>query len=43
LICALDEKYISDEELESWRKKYKELEKLHNGYISYLRKRKDER
>jgi len=40
LICALDEKYINDTQLNEFRKKYDQCLKLLNGYIFYLTKRK---
>ena len=39
LIDALDEKYITEEELNYFRNKINEVEKLLNGYISYLEKK----
>lgn len=39
LIDALDEKIISEEQLNNYRNKITEVEKLLNGYISYLEKR----
>jgi four helix bundle protein len=38
LIDALDEKYITDEQLNYFRNKITEVEKLLNGYIIYLEK-----
>ena len=40
LIEALDEAYISETQLIHFKKRGKEIEKLLNGYISYLRKLK---
>ena len=40
LADALDEGYISPEQLLDFRIKGKEIEKLLNGYITYLRKQK---
>ena len=40
LICALDEKYITDNQLEDFRKVYDQCLKLMNGYIFYLKKQK---
>lgn len=42
LIDALDEKYISEEQLKYYRNKISEVEKLLNGYISYLEKKTNE-
>ncbi|MBS3771918.1 MAG: four helix bundle protein [Bacteroidales bacterium] len=39
LICALDEKYINDTQLNDFRKAYDQCLKLLNGYILYLKKR----
>jgi len=39
LIDALDEKYITEEELNYFRNNINEVEKLLNGYISYLEKK----
>ncbi len=39
LIDALDEKIISEEQLNNYRNKITEVEKLLNGHISYLEKR----
>ena len=36
LIDALDEKYINEEQLNYFRNKITEVEKLLNGYINYL-------
>lgn len=38
LIDAFDEEYISEEKLNYFKQKGKEIEKLMNGYISYLRR-----
>ena len=43
LTDALDEGYITIEKLNEYKKKGKEIEKLLNGYISYLRKLKDKK
>lgn len=40
LICACDEKYITDEQLQEQRTHYHHVIKLLNGYISYLKDRK---
>jgi len=40
LICAFDEEYISEIELQKFRKLYDELLKILNGYIAYLGKQK---
>jgi four helix bundle protein len=40
LICALDEKYITDNQLEDFRNLYDQCLKLLNGYIFYLKKQK---
>ncbi|HEY6503267.1 MAG TPA: four helix bundle protein [Chitinophagaceae bacterium] len=42
LIDALDEKYINEEQLNYYRNKITEVEKLLNGYINYLEKRSKE-
>ena len=42
LICALDEKYISEEEFNDLKKQYELCLKLLNGYIAYLQKMKDD-
>src|SRR5687767_13762535 len=42
LIDALDEGYINDETLNYYRMKAKEIERLLNGYITYLRKQRIE-
>ena len=41
LIDALDANYISETILDEYRTKYKELERMLNGYITYLRTQKD--
>ncbi|HEY8690406.1 MAG TPA: four helix bundle protein [Chitinophagaceae bacterium] len=41
LIDALDSNYISDLVLEDYRLKFKELERMLDGYIIYLRNQKD--
>ena len=38
LIDAFDEKYISEDLLNSFRKKIDEVERILNGYITWLRK-----
>lgn len=42
LIDAFDENYITEEQLLTWKEKAKEIERVLNGYISFLRKRRDE-
>ncbi len=42
LIDAYDEEYITQEELTALKTKAKELERLINGYLIYLRKKRDE-
>jgi four helix bundle protein len=42
IIDAFDDKYISEEKLNYYRKKAKEIERLLNGYLSYLRKKRDD-
>ena len=42
LIDALDEDYITNEQLTDLKIKAKEIERLINGYLSYLRKKRDE-
>lgn len=42
LIDAFDEAYISQEQLTTLKIKAKELERLINGYLIYLRKKRDE-
>jgi len=41
LIDAFDEKYISEETLNNYKTKAKEIERLLNGYIIYLRGQRD--
>ncbi len=41
LIDAFDEEYISEETLNYYRTKAKEIERLLNGYITYLRGQRD--
>jgi four helix bundle protein len=41
LIDAFDEKYISEETLNYYKTKAKEIERLLNGYITYLRGQRD--
>ena len=41
LIDAFDEGYISDDRLNYFKAKGKDLERLLNGYINYLRKQRD--
>ena len=41
LIDAYDEKYISEETLNYYKTKAKEIERLLNGYITYLRGQRD--
>jgi four helix bundle protein len=41
LIDAFDERYITEEQLIGFRQKAKEIERLLNGYISYLRNKRD--
>ena len=41
LIDAFDEKYISEETLNYYESKAKEIERLLNGYITYLRGQRD--
>jgi four helix bundle protein len=43
LIDALDEAYINTEELNYYKQKGKEIEKLLNGYMNYLRKLRDKK
>src|SRR6056297_451045 len=40
LLCALDEKYITENQLNEFRNAHNQCLKLMNGYISYLNKRK---
>lgn len=42
LIDTCDEGYISSEELVTFKTKGKELERMLNGYLSFLRKKRDE-
>lgn len=42
LLDARDENYISEEQLTSYRQKLNEVEKLLNGYISYLEKKSNQ-
>jgi four helix bundle protein len=42
LIDAFDERYISEEQLNYFKIKGKEIEKMMNGYITYLRGKKQE-
>ncbi len=42
LIDALDEKYINEEQLNYFRNKINEVEKLLNGYINFLEKKSKE-
>jgi len=41
LIDAFDEKYITEERLNYFKEKGKEIERLLNGYINYLRNQRD--
>ena len=41
LIDAFDEKYIVEERLNYFKEKGKEIERLLNGYINYLRNQRD--
>jgi len=41
LIDAFDEKYLTEEKLNYYRIKGKEIERLLNGYINYLRTQRD--
>ena len=41
LIVAYDEKYISENDLNALRNDYKDCLRLLNGYISYLKKQKN--
>ncbi len=43
LIDAMDANYISEIILEDYRIKFKELERMLNGYIIYLRNKKDQK
>ena len=42
LIDALDENYINHEQLNYYRNKITDVEKLLNGYINYLEKKSEE-
>ncbi len=42
LIDAFDDGYITEDELNYYKKKAKEIERLLNGYLSYLRKKRDD-
>ena len=42
LICAYDCKYISESELNNYREKISSILKVLNGYINYLKNRKEE-
>ena len=42
LIDALDEEYISEQQMALFKQKGKELERLLNGYLIFLRKKRDE-
>lgn len=42
LIDAFDEGYISEEQLQNHKTSGKEIERLLNGYLVYLRKKRDE-
>jgi four helix bundle protein len=42
LIDAFDEEYISEEKLNYYKAKGKEIERLLNGYLTFLRKKRDE-
>lgn len=42
LIDAFDEEYISQEILQLYKQKGKEVERLLNGYLVFLRKKRDE-
>ena len=42
MIDAYDEKYISKQQLKEIKDEYSQCLKLINGYIAYLKKRKDE-
>ena len=43
LIDALDENYINSDKLNYYKLKGKEIEKLLNGYMNYLRKLRDKK
>ena len=42
LTVALDEHYITAAQLDEYRNEIKEIERMLNGYIAYLKKRKNE-
>ena len=42
LICAFDSGYIDEKKLNEFESDYSFILKLLNGYIAYLKKRKDE-
>ena len=42
LTVALDENYITAAQLDEYRNEIKEIERMLNGYIAYLKKRKNE-
>lgn len=42
LIDAYDDGYISEEKLKYFKSKGKEIERLLNGYLTFLRKKRDE-
>ncbi len=42
LICAYDCKYINESELNNYREKISSILKVLNGYINYLKNRKEE-
>jgi len=42
LVDAFDEGYISEEKLNYYKPKGKEIERLLNGYLSFLRKKRDQ-
>ena len=42
LIDAFDEGYISEEKLNYYKAKEKEIERMLNGYLTFLRKKRDE-
>jgi len=42
LIDAFDDGYITAEKLDYYKSKGKEIERMLNGYLNYLRKRRDE-
>jgi four helix bundle protein len=42
LIDAFDNSYIKEEKLLYYKKKAKEIERLLNGYLTFLRKKRDE-